>query len=44
MACDQIGGLHSHADQLEALLFKLGYAGNDEVWQHRERKVVFAGD
>jgi hypothetical protein len=41
---DLIGDVHGHADKLEALLIKLGYAKKNNVFSHSERKVLFVGD
>ncbi len=41
---DFIGDIHGHADELEALLLKLGYKKNDDVYSHPNRKVLFVGD
>ncbi len=46
---DVIGDVHGCADELEALLTRLGYApdapGPDAVWRHAAgRRVVFVGD
>ncbi|MGY6520508.1 MAG: metallophosphoesterase [Mongoliitalea sp.] len=41
---DLIGDIHGHADKLEALLLKLGYAKKSGVYAHPERKVLFVGD
>ena len=41
---DFIGDIHGHADELEALLIKLGYKKSDGVYAHPERKVLFVGD
>lgn len=41
---DFIGDIHGHADELERLLAKLGYAERDGVYEHSERRVVFLGD
>ncbi|TDT44560.1 calcineurin-like phosphoesterase family protein [Halospina denitrificans] len=41
---DLIGDIHGHADELKALLTKLGYEEKNGVWQHPERKVIFLGD
>lgn len=41
---DLIGDIHGHADKLEALLLKLGYALKNGSYAHPERKVVFVGD
>lgn len=41
---DLIGDIHGHADALEALLRKLGYVENQNVYRHESRKVIFVGD
>lgn len=41
---DLIGDIHGHAQELKALLHKLGYEPTDDGWAHRERKVIFLGD
>jgi hypothetical protein len=41
---DFIGDIHGHADKLEALLLKLGYAKNKGAYAHPDRKVLFVGD
>ncbi|MCB9015756.1 MAG: metallophosphoesterase [Lentimicrobiaceae bacterium] len=41
---DLIGDIHGHADKLEELLLKLGYAKNNGAYAHPDRKVVFVGD
>ena len=41
---DLIGDIHGHAQELKALLHKLGYEPDDDGWVHRERKVIFLGD
>ena len=41
---DLIGDIHGHADKLEELLFKLGYAKNNGTYSHPDRKVLFVGD
>jgi hypothetical protein len=41
---DLIGDIHGHADKLEELLLKLGYAKINSAYTHPERKVVFVGD
>ncbi|MBS1745153.1 MAG: metallophosphoesterase [Bacteroidetes bacterium] len=41
---DILGDIHGHADELEALLRKLGYIKNDGIYSHSERKVLFVGD
>jgi hypothetical protein len=39
-----IGDIHGHADKLEALLLKLGYALKNGSYFNPEKKVVFVGD
>ena len=41
---DFIGDIHGYANELEALLQKLGYAKKSGAYAHPERKVVFVGD
>jgi hypothetical protein len=41
---DIIGDIHGCADQLEALLVKLGYAKDNGVYQHPEQTAIFLGD
>lgn len=41
---DLIGDIHGHADQLEALLIKLGYKKSHHAYMHPDRKVLFVGD
>jgi len=41
---DFIGDIHGHADKLEQLLDKLGYAFINGCYSHPERKIVFVGD
>jgi hypothetical protein len=41
---DLIGDIHGHADKLEELLQKLGYAKHGGAYSHPERKVLFVGD
>jgi len=41
---DFIGDIHGHADKLEALLQKLGYAKTNGYYAHPTRKVLFIGD
>jgi predicted MPP superfamily phosphohydrolase len=41
---DLIGDIHGHADKLEALLKKMGYAVKNGCYTHPERKVIFVGD
>jgi hypothetical protein len=44
MQIDLIGDIHGHADELEALLSKLGYTQKSGVYKHSQRQVVFVGD
>jgi hypothetical protein len=41
---DLIGDIHGHADELRALLTKLGYRQTKGSYKHPERKVIFLGD
>ncbi len=41
---DLIGDIHGHADALEHLLAKLGYARKHDCHRHPERQVIFLGD
>ncbi|MCC5921057.1 MAG: metallophosphoesterase [Cyclobacteriaceae bacterium] len=41
---DLIGDIHGHADELEALLQKLGYVQINGCYRHPESKVIFVGD
>ncbi len=41
---DFIGDIHGHADQLEALLMKMGYTYKNGSYSHPTRKVFFVGD
>ena len=41
---DLIGDIHGHADKLEELLLKLGYAKCNGAYSHPDRKVLFVGD
>jgi hypothetical protein len=41
---DFIGDIHGHADKLESLLQKLGYAKSNGAYTHSDRKVLFVGD
>jgi hypothetical protein len=41
---DLIGDIPGHADELEALLQKLGYAKKDGTYGTPDRTVLFAGD
>lgn len=45
MKYDIIGDIHGHADELEALLKKLGYQLKNNIYCHpKNRKVIFLGD
>lgn len=44
MAYDIIGDIHGQADQLEALLTRLGYAKSSGTYRHPGRQVIFVGD
>lgn len=44
MGYDIIGDVHGHADQLEALLTKLGYSPSKGAWRHSARTAIFVGD
>ncbi|MDD4729224.1 MAG: metallophosphoesterase [Dysgonamonadaceae bacterium] len=41
---DLIGDIHGHADKLEELLLKLGYAKSNGAYTHPSRKALFLGD
>lgn len=41
---DVIGDIHGHADALEHLLAKLGYARRAGIYRHPDRQVIFLGD
>lgn len=41
---DLIGDVHGHAEELEALLNKLGYQERNGAYRHPERTVIFIGD
>lgn len=41
---DIIGDIHGQADELEALLGKLGYSRESGFYQHQSRRVIFLGD
>ncbi|MGC8118852.1 metallophosphoesterase [Marinobacter sp. VGCF2001] len=41
---DIIGDVHGHQDKLTALLRKLGYTKQDQVWTKPGHKAVFVGD
>jgi hypothetical protein len=41
---DLIGDIHGHAEQLIALLKKLGYTNGETGFKHAQRKVIFVGD
>ena len=41
---DLIGDIHGHADELEALLVRLGYSRVGDSYRHDSRQVIFIGD
>ena len=41
---DLIGDIHGHADALQQLLAKLGYAKKKGVYRHPDRQAIFLGD
>jgi hypothetical protein len=41
---DLIGDIHGHADELIALLERMGYCQNGGCYRHPGRKVIFVGD
>lgn len=41
---DLIGDIHGHADALQGLLKKLGYARQKGVYKHPDRQAIFLGD
>jgi hypothetical protein len=41
---DIIGDVHGHADELEALLIKLGYQEINGAYNNPRRTVLFIGD
>ena len=41
---DFIGDIHGHADELEALLMKMGYTHKNGSYSHPTRKAFFVGD
>ena len=41
---DLIGDVHGHADELEAMLERLGYHLTDGIYRHASRKIIFLGD
>ncbi len=41
---DIIGDVHGHAERLEALLVKLGYAHRNGAWRHLDASAFFVGD
>lgn len=43
-AIDVIGDVHGYADQLEALLIRLGYSERAGCWRHPSRFAIFVGD
>jgi hypothetical protein len=43
-ACDLVGDVHGHCDELRALLRGLGYSERQGAWRHPQRVAVFVGD
>src|SRR5437868_5232904 len=41
---DIIGDIHGHADELLALLERMGYSRATGAFQHTSRKAIFLGD
>jgi hypothetical protein len=41
---DLIGDIHGHADALQELLSKLGYARHKGAYRHPDRQAIFLGD
>lgn len=41
---DIIGDVHGYAEELKALLLKMGYNQDNGIWHHPERVAVFTGD
>jgi hypothetical protein len=41
---DLIGDIHGCANEIKALLAKMGYSARDGVWRHPTRRVIFLGD
>jgi hypothetical protein len=41
---DLIGDIHGHADELIALLERMGYRQYGDCYRHPDRKVIFLGD
>lgn len=41
---DLIGDVHGYAEELRALLRRLGYRELRGVWRHAERTALFVGD
>jgi predicted MPP superfamily phosphohydrolase len=41
---DIIGDVHGHQDKLIALLLKLGYKKENNIWQQEGHQAVFVGD
>lgn len=44
MNYDVIGDIHGHAEELEALLVRMGYRQREGAWRHPDRTAVFVGD
>jgi len=43
-ACDVIGDIHGHANELKDLLSTLGYRRHGRGYRHPDRKALFVGD
>ena len=41
---DLIGDIHGQARELTHLLEKLSYSMKNNIWQHKNRKIIFLGD
>ena len=41
---DLVGDIHGHCSTLQKLLTQLGYAEQQGLWQHPQRKIIFVGD
>jgi hypothetical protein len=41
---DLVGDIHGHANPLQRLLDKLGYAEIEGIFRHPDRKMIFVGD
>ena len=41
---DLVGDIHGYADELEALLLRMGYVPDGKGYKHAERTLIFVGD